>query len=43
MFEMKCETPAHEIFGTKIKQKDDIILQISKKYLSLHPLNSNKD
>ena len=24
------------------KKKDDIILQISKKYLSLHPLNSNE-
>ena len=26
----------------KYKKKDDIILQISKKYLSLHPLNSNE-
>ena len=28
--------------GTKIRKKDDIILQFSKKYLSLHPLNSNE-
>ena len=28
--------------GDKDKKKDDIILQFSKKYLSLHPLNSNK-
>ena len=30
------------IDGDKDKKKDDIILQISKKYLSLHPLNSNE-
>lgn len=30
------------INGDKDKKKDDIVLQYPKKYLSLHPLNSNE-
>ena len=37
MFEMKCETPAHEIFGTKI-EKSEIFCNFQKSIISLHSL-----